>query len=295
MARTVRVAAVQYLMRPVSDWDMFAKQVSGLVMTAADYKVKLVLFPEYFTTQLLTLEDTTVPIHTLIRSLAKQRDRYLELMTGLAKKHKVFIVGGTHPTLEDDKVYNDCHLFAPSGAMGVQGKLKMTRFEREEWFVSPRDQIRIFNTDIGKLGVAVCYDVEFPEIVRKMALEGMEILCVPSCTDDRHGYYRVRYCAQSRAIENQLYAIHTGTIGSLPMIPAIAMNYGQASILTPSDFSFARDGILAEGNTNQEQVIVGELNMDVLHESRTNGTVIPLLDSASLQGKLQGFEEVALA
>jgi predicted amidohydrolase len=282
-------------MRPVSDWDAFASQVSGLVNTAADYKVKLVLFPEYFTTQLLTLEDTSVPIHELIRALAKQRDRYLELLTGLAKRHKVFIVGGTHPSLEGNKVYNDSHLFAPSGAVGVQGKVKMTRFEREEWLVSPRDQIRIFNTDIGKLGIAVCYDVEFPEIVRKMALEGMEILCVPSCTDDRHGYFRVRYCAQARAIENQLYAIHTGTIGSLPMIPAIAMNYGQASILTPSDFSFARDGILAEGNTNQEQVIVGELNMDILHESRTNGTVIPLLDSASLQGKLDKFEEVPLS
>src|SRR5690606_9656758 len=105
------------------------------------------------------------------------------------------------------------------------------------------------------------------------------ILITPSCTDDRQGYLRVRYCAQARAIENQLYVIHSSTVGSLPMVPAVSLNYGQASILTPSDFAFSRDGILAEGIPNQETMVIGELNLKLIEDSRTKGTVLPLLDS----------------
>jgi predicted amidohydrolase len=102
---------------------------------------------------------------------------------------------------------------------------------------------------------------------------------VPSCTDDRQGYLRVRYCAQARAIENQMFVVLSHTVGSLPMVPAVSLNYGQAAILTPSDFAFSRDGILAEGNPNQEMMVIGELNLKTIAEARTNGTVLPLLDS----------------
>jgi len=89
----------------------------------------------------------------------------------------------------------------------------------------------------------------------------------------------VRYCAQARAIENQMYVVVAHTVGSLPMVPAVSLNYGQAAILTPSDFPFSRDGILAEGTPNTEMMVIGELNLKTIAESRTLGTVIPLLDS----------------
>jgi predicted amidohydrolase len=161
----------------------------------------------------------------------------------------------------------------------VQGKLHMTRFENEEWKVSPRDGLKVFDTAFGRMAVAICYDVEFPEIVRAAAKAEAHILVVPSCTDDRQGFFRVRYCAHARAIENQLYVITAHTVGSLPMVPAVHLNYGQAAILTPSDFPFSRDGILAEGNVNQEQMVIGDLNLKTILDTRTTGTVLPLLDS----------------
>jgi predicted amidohydrolase len=63
------------------------------------------------------------------------------------------------------------------------------------------------------------------------------------------------------------------------MVPAVHLNYGQAAILTPSDFPFSRDGILAEGNPNQEMMIIGELNLETIESSRSTGTVLPLEDS----------------
>jgi predicted amidohydrolase len=178
--------------------------------------------------------------------------------------------------------------------MSSQGKMHMTRFENEDWIVSPRNKMRIFETPFGKVAIAICYDVEFPEIARAAALRDAHILVVPSCTDDRQGFLRVRYCAQARAIENQMYVVHSGTVGSLPMMPAVSLNYGQASILTPSDFPFSRDGILAEGNPNQEMMVIGELNLKTIADTRSTGTVLPLLDSRRTSEVTAEPEMVAL-
>jgi len=296
MLERIRVASVQYLIRPVTSFNQFREQVEGLVNTAADYKCRLVVFPEYFSTQLLTLNNVHRNISEQIRDLAGQRDQIVEMMASLARSKGIYIAAGTVPSLSEDKtkVHNDCFFFNPQGKFDFQGKLHMTRFEKEEWFVSSRQQIKIFDTDFGKVGINICYDVEFPEISRAMALQGVNVLIVPSCTDDRQGFLRVRYCAQARAIENQLYVIHSGTVGSLPMVPAISLNYGQAAILTPSDFQFSRDGILSEGIPNQETMVIGELNLTTIEESRTHGTVLPLRDSVLTKDLIKSIEVVSL-
>jgi predicted amidohydrolase len=276
----LRLASLQYFIRPVRSFDEFAAQVTGLVETAADYRCRLAVFPEYFTTQLLTLGDTRRPMPEQVRALADQRDRYLELMSSLARKHALYLLGGTIPTRgEGSTVYNEAAFFGPQGGVGFQRKLHMTRFEHEDWLVSPSAGLKVFETDFGRTAVAICYDVEFPEIARAAARLGAHLLLAPSCTDDRQGYLRVRYCAHARAIENQMYVVQASTVGSLPMVPAVSLNYGQACILTPSDFAFSRDGILAEGVPNQESMVIGELNLRSIHEARSSGTVLPLLDS----------------
>ncbi len=277
----IRVASLQYFIRPVSTFDQFRDQVVALVETAADYKCHLMVFPEYFTVQLLTLGDVKRPIREQIRELADQCPRYVDLMSGLARQWGIYIVGGTIPVFNpaDNTIQNHCYVFGPDGTYGTQGKLHVTRFESEDWFVSPSHGMRVFDTSFGRIAVAICYDVEFPEFARAAARLDAHILVVPSCTDDRQGFWRVRYCAHARAIENQMYVIHSGTVGSLPMVPAVSLNYGQAAILTPSDFAFARDGILAEGNPNQEMMVIGELNLNTITESRVTGTVLPLRDS----------------
>jgi predicted amidohydrolase len=292
----IRVASLQYYIRPVQTFEQFRDQVESLVETAQDYKCHLLVFPEYFTVQLLTLGNVKRPIREQIRDLARQETRFVELMQHLAKRSGLHLVAGTIPTMHDgeDIVHNDCYVFGPAGSHGVQGKLHMTRFENEEWFVSPRKRLRVFETALGRMAVAICYDAEFPEIARAAAREGAHILVVPSCTDDRQGFLRVRYCAQARAIENQMYVIQASTVGSLPMVPAVSLNYGQASILTPSDFSFSRDGILAEGVPNQESMVIGELNLAMIRESRKKGTVLPLRDSQTTAEVLSTLEVVPL-
>lgn len=291
----VRVASIQYYIRPVEKFEQFRSQVEALVETAADYGCRLVVFPEYFTVQLLTtLGETRRPIQEQVRDLARQLPFYIEIFQDLAREHRIYIVAGSIPTLDAETLHNDCYLFSPSGEYGVQGKLHMTRWETEDWFVEPRDQLRIFDTELGRLAINICYDVEFPELARVAARNGVSVLLVPSCTDERQGFLRVRYCAQARAIENQLYVIHSSTVGSLPMVPAVSLNYGQASILTPSDFAFARDGILAEGLPNQESMVIGDLNLKTLMASRSSGTVLPLRDSLRSQEVAAQMEVVSL-
>jgi predicted amidohydrolase len=296
MTERIRVASLQYFIRPVASFEQFRDQVEALVETAVDYKCDLLVFPEYFTVQLLTLGQLKRPINEQIRDLAGQVPRFVELMSSLARNHHLYILAGSIPVRDDSSgpIFNDAFFFAPSGNFGAQGKLHMTRFEVEDWKVSPRSTLRLFETGFGRVAVAICYDAEFPEIPRAAAREGAHILLVPSCTDDRQGYLRVRYCAQARAIENQMYVILSHTVGSLPMVPAVSLNYGQAAILTPSDFAFSRDGILAEGNPNQEMMVIGELNLKTIAETRASGTVLPLNDSRRTAEVASRLEVVTL-
>lgn len=292
----IRVASLQYFIRPVQSFEQFRDQVESLVETAADYKCHLLAFPEYFTAQLLTLGNVKRPMREQVRALAEQVPRFIEMMSELAKRSRLYIAAGTIPVRgeQEDIVHNQCFFFGPGGNYGVQGKLHMTRFETEDWEVAPHSSLKIFETAFGRVAVAICYDVEFPEIAREAARRDAHILIVPSCTDERQGFLRVRYCAHARAIENQLYVVHSSTVGSLPMVPAVSLNYGQAAILTPSDFAFSRDGILAEGNYNQEMMVIGELNLKTITESRSSGTVLPLHDSRRTAEQVSHVEVVML-
>jgi predicted amidohydrolase len=288
----LRVGAAQYFIRPIPSFEAFADQVTAIVETAASFRCRLLVLPEYFTLQLISLENFRRPIHELVQGISDHVPRFVDLMRELARDNGMHIVAGTIPVFEESAggTFNDSFFFTPSGSVGVQGKLHMTRFEREQWCVQPRSQLKVFETDLGMLAIGICYDVEFPEVVRAAAQLGAQILVVPSCTDTRQGFLRVRYCAQARTIENQIYVVHAPTVGSLPRVPDVAMNYGQASILTPSDFPFARDGILAEGVVNQEDLVIGDLDMRLIEQNRTFGTVIPLEDSRRTREILSHIE-----
>ncbi len=292
----IRVGALQYYIRPVSTFDQFRDQVEALVETAADYKCHLLAFPRILHHPAADAGQRAPPDSGTGPGSCGAGGRFTELMSDLARRHQMYIVGGTIPVkpVGTDTVYNQSMFFGPAGGIGVQQKLHMTRFESEEWIVSPGEVLRVFETAFGRVAIAICYDVEFPEIARAAAREGAHILVVPSCTDDRQGFWRVRYCAHARAIENQLYVICAGTVGSLPMVPAVSLNYHQAAILTPSDFAFSRDGILAEGNPNQEMMVIGELNLKTIVETRASGTVLPLHDSQRTAGVVARPEVVSV-
>ena len=273
----VRIAAVQYLLRQIHDWSGFENQVRFIMKAAGDYKPQFVVLPEIFTTQLLSFMDTT-DVRVSVRNMHDYTARYKDLMRELAMQWDVHLIGGSHPTLRDDgRLLNTAYYFTPGGEIHEQDKIHRTRWEREKWASDPGDQLKLFDTPHGKIAILICYDIEFPELSRMVCEEGADILFVPSCTDDRQGYLRVRYCAQARAIENQVYVVMTGTVGNLP-VEGLGVHYGQASIMTPSDFPFARDGIAAEGTPNLEQIVIADVHLPSLEGNRVNGTTIPLYD-----------------
>jgi predicted amidohydrolase len=273
----VRIATTQYLLRPIASFEEFEQQVTFFVESAADYDSHFLLFPEFFTMQLLSYMREVDPA-AAVRRLAALQPQYEALFRRLAIEHEIYIIGGTHPVLDQDKVYNTSFLFTPHGKTFQQRKVHLTRSEKGPYQITRGNEFCVFETDYGKIAILVCYDVEFPEAARMVAEAGVEILFVPSCTDERQGFLRVRHCAHARAIENQIYVAVAGTVGNLPSVPYMATNYGQAVILTPNDFYFARDGIAAEGTLNTEQLVVSDVDLELLDERRANGTVIPLND-----------------
>ena len=276
-AGRVRIAAMQYLLRPIASFSDFATQAQFFVRSARDYGSHFVLFPEYFSMQLLSYLREPAPARA-VRRLAQMAGDYEELFKRLAIENRTYIIAGTHPVIQAGELFNAAHLFTPNGRIFRQKKVHLTQTEKGAYQMSRGHGFYLYHTDFGNVAILVCYDVEFPEAARVLAEAGAQIIFVPSCTDERQGFCRVRYCAQARASENQVYVAMAGTVGNLPEVPGMSTHYGQAAVLTPSDYFFARDGIAAEGTVNQEQMVIADVDLDLLDEQRVNGTVLPLND-----------------
>lgn len=276
----IRVACVQYKVRGIKNFDDFAEQTEYFVETAADYSSEFVLFPEFFSVQLLSTMPKLAPLEG-IRRLSEMSDQFIDLMSGLARKYGCYLIAGSHPIAgkdQPDKIYNQSLVFSPDGEHIKQPKLHITPAEKKYWGISGGSELYVVDTPKAKIGVQICYDIEFPEAARYLADQGCEIIFVPYCTDNRQGYLRVKYCAQARAIENQIYVVTAGIIGNLPSVPAMDIHYGQAAVYTPSDFEFARDGVQAIADSNVETLLITDLDISDLHRARNAGAVRPRHD-----------------
>lgn len=106
----------------------------------------------------------------------------------------------------------------------------------------------------------------------------MEILFVPFMTDTQNGYTRVRCCAQARAIENECYVAIAGSVGNLPRVNNMDIQYSQSAVFTPSDFSFPNNGVKAEATPNAEMVLIADVDLYLLKELHEYGTVKTMKD-----------------
>ncbi len=269
----VRIGAVQYQMRPISSFADFARQVTFFVDAASDYRCDFLLFPELFTTQLLSIAKAKRPGEAA-RKLAAFTPQYLDLFTKLAVRFNVNIIGGSQFTLERKKLYNIAYLFRRNGTIEQQAKIHITPSERKWWGVGGGDAVEVFETDRGRIAINVCYDVEFPELARISAKRGAHILFVPYNTDTRQAYIRVRMCAQARAIENHIYVAIAGCTGNLPEVDNADIHYAQSAILTPSDFGFAPDGVAAESEPNIETLVIRDVDLELLRRHRYDGSTL---------------------
>lgn len=268
----LRVSAVQYHLHTIRSFEDFARQSEHYIKTAEEFGAEFVLFPEFFTTQLMSIGDKQGNALT-INDLPDFTEQYRQLFSSLAKQTKMHIIAGTHVIRKDDRLYNVAHLFYPDGRIVEQPKLHITPTEVNEWKMTPGDNLQVFETDKGTIAIFTCYDIEFPEIVRMAKARGADVIFCPSCTDDRHGFHRVRYSCHARAIENQVYVVTTGTVGSLPTVDFMRANFGQAAVITPNDIPFPPRGILAEGEINDDMIVTADLDLELLYQVRESGTV----------------------
>lgn len=276
---TVRVGTVQYQQRPVQSFQEFSDIVTYFVDVVSTYKGDFVVFPELFTLQLLSIESSSSTPAEAIESVTEFAEPYRALMRDLALRHNINIIGGSTPVRDSQgTIYNMAHVFLRDGQVYEQPKIHPTPNEAYWWNVRGGNRVTAIETDCGPIGVLVCYDAEFPELTRHLVDQGVQILFVPFCTDERQSYLRVRYCCQARAVENQMYVVMSGNVGNLPNVPNMELQYGQSCILTPCDFPFARDGIAADTTPNVETVAFADLRPGTLVTARNSGTVKNLYD-----------------
>jgi predicted amidohydrolase/ribosomal protein S18 acetylase RimI-like enzyme len=268
----IRLAVVQYQMRTLTCFEDFAKQCEFFIDTASEYKSDFVLFPELHTTQLLSFMPPSRPGEAA-RQLAEFTPQYLDLYTEMAVKYNINIIGGSHFIMEDGYLYNVSYLFRRDGTLGRQEKIHITPSERKWWGVSPGRKVNVFDTDCGVISILICYDIEFPELVRIAAHKGASIIFVPFNTDTLAGYLRVRHCALARCVENHVYVAVAGCTGNLPFVENSDIHYAQSAIFTPADAEFARDAIAAECNANIETMIIHDVDVEQLRRHKLMGSV----------------------
>lgn len=276
--RKIRVCASQFFMRKISKWDEFVQIVEFFVDTADEYNCHFLLMPELFTAQLFSTMPPDMDSREATRKLAELTPLYLDLFKKFATERGLYIIAGSHPVLRDGRLYNVAHLFTPSGNVYTQDKLHITPGERKYFGINPGRDIKVFDTPYARIAIQICYDIEFPEVSRLLKYSGAEILFVPFSTDERKAYYRVRYTAQARAVENSVYVVLSGNVGNLPSIRSYLINYGQSAIFTPSDFAFPMEAKLGEAEPNAETVVISDLDLSNLRQQNEIGSVRPMYD-----------------
>ncbi|MBR9974491.1 MAG: bifunctional GNAT family N-acetyltransferase/carbon-nitrogen hydrolase family protein [Bacteroidetes bacterium] len=273
----VRIGVVQWQMRSFDGIDAMIEQVEYFVDAVSDYKSDFILFPELFNAPLMA-EFNHLGEARAIRELAAHSSAIRDHFSRLAVSYNVNIIAGSMPVMEDGHLYNVSYLCRRDGTGDEYRKIHPTPSEVDAWGIAGGDAIRVFETDAGRIGILICYDVEFPELARFYADQGMQILFVPFLTDTQNGYNRVRRCAQARAIENECYVAIAGAVGNLPKVNNMDIQYAQSAIFTPSDFAFPTNSIKAEATPNTEMTIIADVDLELLMELHEHGSVRTLKD-----------------
>ena len=280
----ITLAACQYHIDLLETWDAYAEHLSTLCQQAAEQGAQLLLLPEYaglvLSGQLPAAERSD--LHASIAGIQPLVPRWLALCEQIARDCNVYLQPGSIPVLDDDGQYrNRAWLFGPEGCLGSQDKLMMTRFELEQWNIAAGTELTLFDTELGKLGILICYDNEFPMLARTLAERGADLILAPSCTDTVAGFYRVRIGAQARALENQIAVLQSPTVGMADWSPALDENNGRAALYVPSDYGMPPSGIVAESAElcpDSSQWLICKLDLDEVRRLRDHGQVFTRRD-----------------
>ncbi|UAB82351.1 GNAT family N-acetyltransferase [Marixanthomonas sp. SCSIO 43207] len=273
----VRLGLIQWQMRTYKGMEDLMHQAEYFIDSVAGYRSDFAVFPEFFNAPLMAAYNHMSEPEA-IRELAIHTAEITQRLSKLSISYNINIISGSMPEVVDDTLYNVGYLCRRDGSVERYEKLHVTPDEAKVWGMQPGHSLQTFDTDCGKVGILICYDSEFPELSRLLADEGMDILFVPFLTDTQNGYSRVRLCAQARAIENECYVAIAGSVGNLPKVHNMDIQYAQSAVFTPCDFAFPNNGVKAETTPNTEMILVADVDLDLLRELHTFGAVRNLKD-----------------
>jgi predicted amidohydrolase len=278
--QTLKVAAAQYPIDQPATLDAWRDKIARWVADGAATGAEVLVFPEYAAIEQAAAlgEKVYGDLDATLQAVAELESDRVALHQDLAAKHRVHILVGSGPSRKGEgRFVNAAQLVTPKGSVGVQEKLIMTPFETD-WGISAGGPMRVFDTVLGLIGINICYDSEFPLLARAMAEAGAELLLVPSCTERVSGYHRVRTGSRARALENQIAAIVSPTVGDALWSPAVDKNTGSAGIYVPSEQTVSDTGILAQGELNAAQWVTADVDMARLRHLRTSGEMRNYID-----------------
>jgi predicted amidohydrolase len=298
-AEIARVASAQYSIEQFASWDALEAKAAKWVAEAANAGAKLLAFPEYASLEVAGLAERRGPerrsrerhlLGPLPVQLGDRREfpsllwvtqaiqpliaRYLSLFAALAVRHRVYILAGSMPIQHSDgSLANRAYLIAPDGSMAWQDKMVLSRWERERWKMRRGEEVRVFDTELGPIGINICYDVEFPIVARRQAEARARIILAPCCCDSLRGYYRVRVGARARALENQAYVIQTAAIGDAHWLPEFGRLVGFSAVYAPPDLGPRESGVVAQGQGESPKWVYGDIDLTAIDRIRGDAVI----------------------
>lgn len=269
---TLRVALRQWRVGRVAGVAGWAARLDSVVAKAAAHGAQLLVLPEYAGMEMAAGELPDVAAE--LARATEMSGAALAAAREVARRHRVWLLPGTLPFAQaDGRVLNRAPLIDSEGRVAMQDKHVMTRFEAEQWGVGSGDTPGVFETPWGRIGIAICFDAEFPNLVRAQVEAGAWLVLVPTCTDTPQGFNRVRIAAAARAMENQCFVAMAPTVGAASWCAAMDDNHGYAAVFGPVDHGFTEDGVVTQGVLDAEGWVYAELDPARIAAVRNDGAV----------------------
>jgi len=196
----------------------------------------------------------------------------ITMIQSLAKKHSCIIIAGSIPEKYENKIYNTSYVIDDQGNI-ISKHRKVHLFDvnvkkgitfKESEILSPGNQIKVVSTKFTKIGIAICYDMRFPEVIRKMALEGAKIVFIPAAFNMTTGPAHWHTIAKARALDNQLYMALCSPARNME---ASYTAYGHSLITNPW-------GEIEKELDEKESILIHEINLKAVKSIRES---LPLL------------------
>jgi predicted amidohydrolase len=270
------VATAQFELRPEPTLAGFLDHVAGLAGAASSAGADVLVLPELVTTGLLASAPDAGALRVADLGRAYRdvfpplTEAWAEGLAGLAAGAKLTILGGSHWRRHEDGSHRNTALLAHAdGRVERYDKLHLTPPERALG-TAPGDDVLITAIGDATVAIQICADIEFPEVSRHLALQGVEVILCPSLTWNRRGANRVRCSSLARSIENQLFVAVSTLIGTCGIPSDGALHgTGHAMVTCPIDRRFGiNDGVLAVAGSDHEDLVVADLDLDMLRASR---------------------------